>query len=89
MKFRQTCEQVADRLGIGVSFFSPQPSRPPFHDDGNLHVTSRGTRACFHLDQDAPDKLQNQRTRLILIALDMERHIGPQTPLDETNDQDS
>lgn len=68
--FKRRCEKVAETLGLDVSFYDDaQPDRENV-DDGTLHITRSGLRACFNVDQGRDDgKLQNENTRAVLAAM--------------------
>lgn len=67
--FREACESAANRADCGVAFYDDKSNQAPFYDDGALHVTYRGMRAAFDVDQDAPGREQNFRIRAILDRL--------------------
>lgn len=88
-KFQVQCEAIAEELGIHVMFFPDSPSKP-CEDDGNLHITKRGLRACFGvgLGQSLGPKEQNANSQLVLDALGITKFDKSAVMLDETEDED-
>lgn len=65
--FREACEKFNNP--IDVCFFKSETDSKPFQDDGNLHVTMHGLRACFDLGQDLPRGQFNWEVHRILKEL--------------------
>ncbi len=86
MTFRKLCEKIAEETGLEIDFYKEKGrKKDAFHDDGTLHVISRGVRACFWVGQDDNTRA-NERTRAVLKMLDIEPN--DRTLLDETEDDD-
>lgn len=84
--FRQKCQRLADEICDGDIDFFEDSAQEPVYDDGVLHVTYRGLRACFGLNEDATARAQNDKSRAILKALGMEKKITDRVLLDERED---
>lgn len=83
-EFKQKCQRISDQLGLAdPEFYEDSDQQDPFYDDGTLHVVKYGVRACFHLDEDTEGSLQNERTRIILGALNMKRKINDRVLVDD------
>ncbi len=89
-KFQIECEALSEKTGIYVMFFEDKDAQKPVEDDGNLHITKRGLRACFDVGngQSLSGKDQNENTRTILKALGMEDAINDRTLVDETDEDE-
>ncbi len=93
-KFEKQCDEVAAKTG--VDFYIPwtdEVMKLDVHeDDGNLHIHKRGVHACFDVGkgQSLCGKEQNERTRAVLMALNLAKHIGPKSLMEEAdpNDED-
>lgn len=88
-KFETECRKVSENTGIDVMFFPDKGKSDLTQDDGTLHITKRGLRACFDVGrgQSATGKEQNERTRAILSALKMEDCINNRVLVDEDEDE--
>lgn len=88
--FERRCNKAAEDVGVTVFFVLDEPTRPPFEDDGSLHVIHRGTRAIFDVGwgQSLEGKEQNEHTKKVLIALGMEKSIGESTLVEEEEEND-
>lgn len=90
-KFETECRKVSEATGIEVTFHPDKEKSDPVQDDGTLHITKRGLRACFDvgLGQGATGKYQNERTRAILSALKMEDCINDHVLVDEEDEDEN
>lgn len=74
-QFEKLCREAVERLGLDdVIFFSAAGEKPDVvEDDGTLHVTRRGQRACFDVSNNQNDsaRVQNKKTLSVLKALDI------------------
>lgn len=89
-KFETQCEKVSEDTGIDVMFFDDDTNPAPCEDDGNLHITKRGLRACFDvgMGQNATGKVQNERAKKVLEALKITKFKPEMVFVDETEDDD-
>ena len=87
-KFERDCNEIADKIGITVHFYGEGSNREPLYDDGFLHITKRKIRAVFNVDQDAPGKIQNERTRDIMNALGLSKKINDRVLIEEDDEPD-
>src|SRR5579864_2056706 len=87
-KFETACNAVSEKLGIDVMFFDDETGSSVVEDDGNLHITRRGKRACFDVGngQSLNGKQQNERAKKILAELGIEA--TKDALVDETDDED-
>jgi hypothetical protein len=79
-RFRNRATKVAEKV-LGTNDLMTWAEDKPddaFEDDGNLHVTKHGLHVVFGLNQDN-GKWSNEKTREILAALGMKKHIGKRT----------
>lgn len=87
-KFEADCRKVADLADVQVDFIHDADPRGAVEDDGCLNVINgRGLRAMFSLNQDDP-KWSNEKTRVILKELKMEKWIGERTLVEEHEDEE-
>lgn len=70
-KFQIVCEAVAETTDVGVMFVPDSTLSKPYEDDGTLHITKRGMRACFDVGrgQSLSGAEQNKRAVAVLSAL--------------------
>jgi hypothetical protein len=89
--FEKRCEAAAEKTGVDVYFcYDPPGNANVFEDDGALHIRQKsGQRACFDVGcaNDSVEQ-QNARTRAVLSELKLEKHIGPSTLVDETDEDE-
>lgn len=78
-KFEKDCERIEEETGISVYFpFTVESKKVEVvEDDGALHVTKSGVRACFSIGQDRPLREQNERMMTVLktLKLDQEKYL--------------
>lgn len=69
IRFENECKRAANKTGYEVNFYSaPVGEKSINEDDGSLHISKFGVRACFWIQSDDP-KIQNERAREVLKAL--------------------
>lgn len=66
--FRMKCERVAEKTGFGVSFYEDDDTDRANMDDGTLHITRSGLRACFDVANDEA-VYQNANIRKVCAAM--------------------
>lgn len=83
-RFRNRALRVAEKVLGDTDPLTWTEDKPDdaFEDDGNLHVTKHGLHVVFGLNQDN-GKWSNEKTREILTALNMKKHIGKRTLTEE------
>ena len=75
-KFVQECERCESETGVTLSFWdnASDNTQEVVEDDGALIIRKNGIRAVFHIGQDEPLKVQNERIEKVLAFLKLEKH---------------
>lgn len=70
LRFENRCERASKKTGYSVAYYNDPPGTAAgiYQDDGTLHVSKYGLRACFWIFNDDP-AIQNERARAVLAAL--------------------
>ncbi len=83
--FRRKCLKVSESTGIEVSFCDDDRKQEPHEDDGTLHITKDGLRACFWVCSDVP-AVQNERAVEVMTAMKMEKKITDRVLVEDDED---
>lgn len=88
--FRKKCEAAASEVGVNVSFYENEAGNDQFGDDGYLHITKNGFRACFDVGhgQSLEGSEQNKNTRAVMNHLGMESKISDRVLVEETDEDE-
>jgi hypothetical protein len=90
-KFERSARRVAKELGYeGDDFHFADNTRKnddAYEDDGTLHIEKRGEWCYFHIGQDYPARVWNEKVTEILTAMGLAKMIGPRC-LQEPDEED-